>query len=133
MGFNSAINSGSAFDGKADLFKMEKEFSDFVQKEGISAGFAKYAAEDAVANRNGNLLKGRDKINDFYNKTRSLKDKLEWTAEFADVSASGDLGYTYGSYIYTAYDSAGKSKEYKGIFHTVWKKQKDRSWKFVYD
>jgi ketosteroid isomerase-like protein len=133
MAFNNTLNSGSAPADKTDLFKMEKEFSDYVKKEGIAAGFAKYAAEDAVASRNGNLIKGRNKINEFYNQTRSSKDKLEWTAEFADISASGDMGYTYGKYIYTAYDSAGVPKEYKGIFHTVWKKQKDGGWKFVYD
>ena len=133
MAFDNSIRTKNLHADKAELFKMEKEFSDYVQKEGIAAGFAKYAAEDAVANRNGNLILGRTNINEFYNRTRSKKDKLEWSADFADIAASGDLGYTYGKYVYTAYDSIGNAKEYKGIFHTVWKKQKDGSWKFVYD
>lgn len=118
---------------KQDILNIEREFADFVQKEGIEAGFYKYAAEDAVANRNGNLIKGREKINEFYKRTRGKKDKLDWTAEFADVSTSGDLGYTYGNYTYTAFDSTGKQTIYKGIFHTVWKKQKDGQWRFVWD
>lgn len=133
MAFDNSIRSKKINADKSELLKMEKEFSDYVQKEGIAAGFAKYAAEDAVANRNGNLIVGRSNINEFYNKTRSRKDKLEWSADFADIAQSGDLGYTYGKYVYTAYDSAGNAKEYKGIFHTVWKKQRDGSWKFVYD
>ncbi|MBS1597398.1 MAG: nuclear transport factor 2 family protein [Bacteroidetes bacterium] len=131
--FHRSANPNQPNADKNELLKMEKEFSDYVQQEGIAAGFAKYAAPDAVVNRNGNLISGRDKINEFYNQARSKKDKLSWTADFADVSASGDLGYTYGKYIYVAYDSAGNTKEYKGIFHTVWKRQKDGSWKFVYD
>jgi ketosteroid isomerase-like protein len=30
-------------------------------------------------------------------------------------------------------DSVGNKKDFKGIFHTVWKKQKDGSWKYVWD
>ena len=133
MACNSSVNSNSTGSAKQDILNIEKEFSDYVQIEGIAAGFNKYAAEDAVANRSGNLIRGREKIHEFYERTRSKKDKLEWTAEFADVAASGDMAYTYGNYVYTAYDSTGKATEYKGVFHTVWKKQKDGTWKFVYD
>jgi len=30
-------------------------------------------------------------------------------------------------------DEQGKIAEYKGVFHTVWKKQADKSWKYVWD
>jgi len=133
MAFDKSIHLLNVRADKSELIKMEKEFSDYVQQQGIPAGFEKYAAEDAVINRNGNLIKGREAINKFYQTTRSKNDKLVWAADFADVSASGDMGYTYGNYTYTAVDSAGNAKEYKGIFHTVWKRQKDGSWKFVYD
>jgi len=43
------------------------------------------------------------------------------------------MAYTYGKYTMTIIDSAGESKVSNGIFHTVWKKQKDGSWKFVWD
>ena len=133
MAFNHSMQSASHHADKSELFKMEKEFSDYAQQAGIAAAFAKYAAQDAVINRNGNIISGHDKINEFYQSSRSKKDKLEWAADFADVSASGDMGYTYGKYVYTAFDSTGKAKEYKGIFHTVWKRQKNGEWRFVYD
>jgi len=133
MAFDKSIRTLKNHADKSELIKMEKEFSDYVQQQGIPAGFGKYAAEDAVINRNGNLIKGREAINKFYQATRTKNDKLVWAADFADVSASGEMGYTFGNYTYTAVDSAGNAKEYKGIFHTVWKRQKDGSWKFVYD
>ncbi len=117
---------------KQEIFNIEKEFADDARKEGIAAAFYKYAAEDAVASRSVGLLKGREEIKKFYEQ-RSKNDKLEWTAEFVDVSASGDLGYSYGSYVASIYDAAGKKTEYKGVFHTVWKKQKDGNWRFVWD
>lgn len=58
---------------------------------------------------------------------------LQWDADFVDVSKSGELAYTYGKYTFTAIDSTGKTIDDKGIFHTVWKKQKDGKWKFVWD
>jgi len=133
MAFNHSMQWLKFQADRSELIKMEKEFSDYVQEQGIPAGFGKYAAEDAVINRNGNLIKGREAINKFYQTTRSKNDKLVWAADFADVSAAGDMGYTYGNYTYTAVDSAGNAKEYKGVFHTVWKRQKDGSWRFVYD
>jgi ketosteroid isomerase-like protein len=43
------------------------------------------------------------------------------------------MAYTYGSYIFTTIDASGNKQESRGKFHTVWKKQADGSWKFVYD
>ena len=59
--------------------------------------------------------------------------QLTWKADFVDVSASGDLGYTYGEYTYTYKDEAGNTLSEKGIFHTVWKRQKNGDWRFVWD
>ena len=58
---------------------------------------------------------------------------LKWKPDFVDVAASGDLGYTYGHYTYSYIDSTGKAAEDKGIFHTVWKRQPDGNWRFVWD
>ena len=59
--------------------------------------------------------------------------KLEWKPDYIDVSISGDLGYTYGKFTFSAIDTTGKLIESEGIFHTVWKKQEDGSWKYVWD
>jgi ketosteroid isomerase-like protein len=53
---------------------------------------------------------------------------VKWSPDFIDVSSSGDLGYTYGKYVWESKDSTGKTTASKGIFHTVWEKQKDGNW-----
>jgi ketosteroid isomerase-like protein len=58
---------------------------------------------------------------------------LVWKPDYVDVSKSGDLGYTYGTYNYTSLDSLGNEQSSSGVFHTVWKRQEDSSWKFVSD
>ena len=44
------------------------------------------------------------------------------------------MAYTYGNYEmkYLA-ENESEIQESRGIFHTVWKKQKDGTWKYVYD
>jgi ketosteroid isomerase-like protein len=53
---------------------------------------------------------------------------LSWMAAKADVSASGDLGYTAGTYEM----KLGGATE-KGKYVTTWKKQGDGAWKVVED
>jgi uncharacterized protein (TIGR02246 family) len=59
---------------------------------------------------------------------------LNFTATSADVSKSGDIAYTQGTYSLTVTD--GKTKKpvtEKGKYVTVYKKQADGSWKAVED
>jgi len=58
---------------------------------------------------------------------------LSWSASAADVSASGDLGYTIGSYEITSNDAAGNPQTLPGKYLTVWKKQLDGQWKVAVD
>jgi ketosteroid isomerase-like protein len=45
-----------------------------------------------------------------------------WEPPFADVSRSGDLGYTYGTYRIAAKDAPSKNLE-NGNYYRIWKKQ----------
>ncbi|OCX52028.1 hypothetical protein BEL04_11000 [Mucilaginibacter sp. PPCGB 2223] len=116
---------------RQEILKTEKDFEAAVKQEGMMA-FAKFAAEDAVINRGDKLIKGKNAIAMYYGAGKT-NSQLTWTAEFVAVSASGDLGYTYGNYTYTVKDPTGKTTDHTGIFHTVWKKQTDGKWKFVWD
>jgi len=120
---------------KTEITQTEKDFAYMPAHEGIPAAFAAYAADDVVLLRNDSLIKGRDALIHFYNSRETTNDSvsLTWEPDFADVSSSGDLGYTYGKYRYIVTDSAGNSRSHTGVFHTVWKRQKNGEWKFVWD
>lgn len=102
-------------------------------EKGIAEAFWYYADEDATIKRqNDTLLHGRDAIRNYY--SGANKDvSLTWSPDFVLVSGDGSLAYTYGRYHYEAKDTSGKVNEHQGIFHTVWKRQKDGGWKFVWD
>ncbi len=118
---------------KKEIADTEKEFADMARDVGIKEAFTAFADEHAVINHGNTIISGRDSISLFYSERLQGNVKLEWSPDFVDVSNSGDLGYTWGKYTFTSFDSLGNASESKGIFHTVWKKQKDGSWKYVWD
>ena len=118
---------------KAEIMKAENAFAQMARDVGFKEAFLAFAADSAVLYRNNKILKGEDTFKDYFSKPVWKDAKLSWQPDFIDVSESGDLAYTYGSYTFTSTDSTGEIRESTGIFHTVWKRQKDDSWKFVWD
>ena len=57
---------------------------------------------------------------------------LSWYPIYADLSLAGDLGYTTGPWEFRAKRDAKEAGAY-GHFVTVWKKQRDGSWKVMFD
>jgi len=57
---------------------------------------------------------------------------LSWQPVKADVSRSGDLGYTYGSYEFKASGVDAKPVE-KGNYVRIWKRQRGGKWRVVLD
>jgi ketosteroid isomerase-like protein len=120
---------------KQEIIEAEQNFALMAAEEGISKAFMAYAAEDAVLMRNNKLVIGKENLSVLFENQASKpkNEKLSWKPDFVDVSASGDLGYTYGQFTYSFTDSTGTSIESTGVFHTVWKRQADDSWRFVWD
>ena len=60
-----------------------------------------------------------------------LTGEWTWTPSFAGVSASGDLGYSYG--VYELREKSGtRTVSERGNYARVWKKVNDE-WKLVVD
>jgi ketosteroid isomerase-like protein len=118
---------------KSEVIETEKAFADMAEKSGIPMAFLHFADENAVLERNNGLINGKTAIKLYFDKQDLSNVKLTWTPDFVEVSASGDLAYTYGSYVFSTIDEKGNEVKKTGIFHTVWKKQLDGSWRFVWD
>jgi ketosteroid isomerase-like protein len=118
---------------REEIVQTEREFEQMAASKGLSEAFAYYADAAAALNRGGYVVHGKDSIRLIYLAPRFKGVKLEWKPDFIEVSKSADLGYTYGKYTFSTQDSTGKVAVSKGIFHTVWKKQADGQWRFVWD
>ncbi len=119
---------------KKDIADAEKAFEKMVAEKGIAEGFWYFADSNAIMKRgDDSLINGREGIKHFYARPYFKTATVSWSPDFVDASVDGTMGYTYGKYIWTSKDSTGKTHESKGVFHTVWKKQKDEGWKYVWD
>jgi ketosteroid isomerase-like protein len=133
LGFAAATASASLEPEKLkeELVRTEAEFFEHALQHGFSAALHTYMAPDGfVAN---SLILGREaqaaKAKADEGKPRP--NVIRWKPLRADVAASGDLGYTWGV-AEAGPGAAGPFKPY-GIYVTIWQRQRDGKWKFVYD
>jgi len=135
LGCKSEQTEASFEKWKEEIVDTERAFAAMAKAEGIPEAFLAYAAEDAVLMRNNSVVVGKTEMAAFFEKQTpgNAEINLSWEPDFVDVARSGDLGYTYGKFVFSMTDSTGVTRENVGVFHTVWKRQADGSWKFVWD
>lgn len=115
------------------LKQLEGEFMKMAAEKG-SQGFMSYYADNAVELPNGvPVIVGKAEIAKGMGFLDIKDNRLEWAPVGADISASGELGYTYGNYQFHSKDKEGKPHVEYGKYTSVWKLQKDGSWKVVLD
>lgn len=115
------------------LKQLEGEFMKAAADKG-SAGYMSYYAEDAVEVPNGApLIQGKVEIAKGMGFLDDKNNHLTWAPVGADISASGDLGYTYGTFEFRSKNKDGRDHVENGKYTSIWKLQKDGSWKVVLD
>jgi ketosteroid isomerase-like protein len=119
---------------KQEIFQTEKAFEKMAAEKSVAEAFYYFADEKAVIKReNDTLIIGKENIKTYYDQRNNENAIVNWTPDFTAVSDCGTLGYTYGKYVWKIKNEDGDTLEYKGVFHTVWKKQHDGTWKYVWD
>jgi ketosteroid isomerase-like protein len=128
-GRKNEINTGKE---KAAMKQADIDFSNLSKAKGMKEAFLKYMDTAAVLLKPGRSpLKGMDAAQLIYN-TNDSSFILTWAPQGAEISSSGDLGYTYG--IWTICQKKWLSDSVtQGTYVTIWKKQANGGWKFVLD
>jgi len=131
--FSSVMGFGSkqkTLSGSELLVQLESEFAADVAKRGHEA-FITHFAEDGVEVVDGG---GFDNLEAIRNQPAWPEGTtLAWTPIKAEMARSGDLGFTYGNYVFTAKNKEGKLVANYGKYTSIWQKQKDGHWKVVVD
>jgi ketosteroid isomerase-like protein len=126
-------SAGPTKDNAQTLRQLEADFMRAAAERG-SLGYLSYYADDAVEVPNGTpLIQGKANIAKAMGFLDQKDNHLTWTPVGADMSASGDLGYTYGTYEFRSKDKDGKPVVDHGKYTSIWKKQQDGGWKVVLD
>jgi ketosteroid isomerase-like protein len=119
---------------KLQIVKTEKDFEKTVAEKGLAEGFYQFADSNAVIKReHDTLIIGKTNIKNYYLNQKYQSASVTWSPDAVTISDAGDMASTYGKYVWTSKDATGKEQVSKGIFHTVWKKQKNGSWKYIWD
>ena len=115
------------------LKQLEGEFMKAAAEKG-SQGYMAYYADEAVELPNGGpIISGKVNIAPGMSFLDNKDNRLTWTPVAGDISSSGDLGYTYGTFQFHSKDKDGQPHIEHGKYTSIWKLQKDGSWKVVLD
>lgn len=117
----------------ADTLKqLEGEFMKAALEKGSKGYMSCYADEAVELPNNSPAIYGKTNIAETMGFLDDKNNRLTWKPAGGDISASGDLGYTFGTYEFTSPGQDGSQTEY-GKYTSIWKLQKDGSWKVVLD
>jgi ketosteroid isomerase-like protein len=123
-----AERTGSLADQVHALMDTDRIFARAAAARGVSRAFRDYLADDARLHRDDLMPLIGSRAIIAHLTSRNIT--ATWDPIKADVSRSGDLGYTVGSYETNASDGSGAEK---GYYVRVWKRGARRGWKVVFD
>jgi ketosteroid isomerase-like protein len=134
LGRKAFVSAEPAQKATADTIKqLEADFLKASLEKG-SAGYLSFYAEDAVELPNGaDAMVGKADIAKGMAFLDDKKNHLTWSPVSAGISASGDLGYTWGTFEFRSKLEDGREMVEHGKYMTLWKKQPDGSWKVAVD
>ena len=110
------------------IWTADTAMSNLATREGFYQALLKYADDSVIIPREGKLpMIGKAEVAKGWAERPMIKE-LTWKPIRAEASQSGEFGYSFGYAIYQGKDTTTYTN-----YCTIWKKQKDGSWKFVYD
>ncbi len=109
-----------------ELLKADSAFAATSRAQGAKQAFLTYAADNAVSFGAGvKMNEGREAIGAAFDNLPAGA-VLEWRPVAVEIAKSGDLGCTVG-------EATISSLHHYSKYLTIWKRQPDKTWKFVAD
>jgi len=127
----ACTNKKQADDSKV-LSETDMFYSALSAEKGMNASFLEmFDSAGVMLNANKMPIEGYEAIKSSLMGESDSNFTLKWEPRFAKIAASGELGYTYGTY--QIKDKATDSITGVGKYATIWIKQKDGKWKAILD
>lgn len=124
--------SAAFADPVEEMIAADKAFAKMADQESVPAAFGEYAASDVRMFPEGeHSYAGREAM------MRRFADwpadaTMDWEPKGGMAASSGDFGFTWGTFVFTAQGEDGETVEH-GKYVSIWRKEPDGQWKFVVD
>ena len=113
---------------KQDIINADKAMNELASSKGFYYALLQYADSNVIKPKEGELpVIGKKQLEQYWTGKEDNK-AITWAPVLSEASSSGDLGFTFGNWKFTSKDTV-----MYGNYTTIWKKQTDGSWKFIYD
>lgn len=113
--------------GIDNLIQAEKNFAAYSVAHSTKEAFQQFIDSNSIMFENGKPVSAIE----FWNKREKKPGILNWRPQYAEISASGDFGYTTGPW--TFQNSVTDTVIARGQYSTVWALNKKGEWKFLAD
>jgi ketosteroid isomerase-like protein len=107
----------------APVVAAERAFAADAAQRGWAAAFRSYAAPDAIT-LSPDPINAHEQLAQFQGDGET---NLDWRPAYAGISRGGDFGFTTGPFQFRGREGI------VGHYFTVWKRQPDGSWKWIFD
>jgi ketosteroid isomerase-like protein len=135
-----ALTASAQAAPKDDMLAADKAFSAMSIAKGAHAAFLSYMTDDVrLFDGDHPPIVGKAAVAAHYaaqekaDPEGTKKQRLEWTPVEADASPDGVLGWTRGTWIFTAPKPDGSQFKLTGYYVTEWRRQPDGTYKFCLD
>jgi ketosteroid isomerase-like protein len=136
-----AFFAGAACAGpKEDMMATDRAFSEMSVKQGAHAAFLAFMADDVrLFDGDHPPILGKAAAAAYYadveakNPAGQKTSSLEWTPVEAESSGDGTLGWTRGTWLFSAKNADGSPRKVTGYYVTEWRLSADGKYKFVLD
>jgi len=113
--------------GIENLIQAEKNFAAYSVAHSTKEAFQQFIDSNSIMFDGGKPVQAIE----FWNKKEKNSGVLNWWPQYAEISASGDFGYTTGPW--TFQQTKNDTIVARGQYTTVWHIDKNGEWKFLVD
>jgi ketosteroid isomerase-like protein len=116
------------------MMQADRDFDKATAAKGIDGWVSFFETDGKMFRPDGSVIVGHPGIRQLMGGLfGNPKNSLRWAPDGGDASEAGDFGYTIGTSTRQIYGADGKMTEGYGRYLTVWRKQRDGSWKVAID
>jgi uncharacterized protein (TIGR02246 family) len=111
----------------------DKAWAEAAASKDVDRMLSFYDKDATFIGETGALITGKEGLRKLWNRLFTMSGyELKWQAAKVEVSAGGDLAYSFGPWEVTVVRD-GQPRKSKGAYLAVWKKQPDGNWKVLID